>query len=250
MQVRVSFFGNLTRIAGGRTLAVTVSGMTPTVADLRAALTRDLPGIAAHLGKTAIGMDGELVGDEVPLRADREVSLLPPVSGGAPRSARLPAKGRGRDGGPDSPRILEGPLSLDALLEETAGVDAGALVVFAGTVRAEDAGEDIAALEYDVHREMAEKAIRGIESDIRALQGILACRIAHRVGLVSPGEPSVYVVVRGRHRTEAFEAARQGIDRVKAEAPIWKEDIHPDGRRTPHTGKDTTPLRAGSVRRR
>lgn len=236
MEVLVSFYGNLTRLAGGRTRAVVVGGATPTVADLRVALAREIPGIAPQLARTAVGMDGELVRDDTRLHPGREVSLLPPVSGGVPPR---PAEAGAAAG---APRLQEGPLSLDALLDETSGVDAGALVVFAGTVRAEDAGEDIAALEYDVHREMAEKAIRTIEEEIAARPGILACRIVHRVGIVSPGEPSVYVVVRGRHRPEAFEAARAGIDRVKAEAPIWKEDIHPDGRRTAHTGADATPL--------
>jgi molybdopterin synthase catalytic subunit len=172
-----------------------------------ATLTRDgkfKPGAPPRLA----AVDGELVADDTPLLEGREVALLPPVSGGS-----------------GAARIQDGPLSLEALLEETAGVDAGALVVFAGTVRAEDAGEDIAALEYDVHREMAEGAIREIENDIRSQPGVLACRIAHRVGLVSSGEPSVYVVVRGRHRPETFEAAKLGIDRVKAEAPIWKAEV-------------------------
>jgi len=132
-----------------------------------------------------------------------------------------------------SHRITDGPLSLDALLAETAGVDAGALVVFAGTIRASDAGIGIEALDYDVHRAMAEEVIRRIESDLQARDGVLACRIAHRIGPVPAGEASVYVVVRARHRPEAFEAARAGIDRVKSEVPIWKEEVRTDGSRAP-----------------
>jgi len=132
-----------------------------------------------------------------------------------------------------SHRITEGPLSLDALLAETAGVDAGALVVFAGTIRASDNGVEIEALDYDVHRAMAEDVIRKIEGDLQAREGVLACRIAHRIGPVPAGESSVYVVVRARHRLEAFEAARAGIDRVKNEAPIWKEEVRSDGSRAP-----------------
>jgi molybdopterin synthase catalytic subunit len=109
-------------------------------------------------------------------------------------------------------------------------VDAGALAVFGGTVRAVDRDARIAALDYDVHLAMADRAIRRIERTCSSRRdGVLACRIVHRVGRVQAGEPSVYVVVRARHRPEAFEAARDGIDRVKAEAPIWKEDVHPDG---------------------
>jgi MoaE-MoaD fusion protein len=38
-------------------------------------------------------------------------------------------------------------------------------------------------------------------------------------------EPSVAVAVSAPHRGEAFAGAREVIDRVKAEAPIWKKEI-------------------------
>ena len=139
-------------------------------------------------------------------------------------------------------RITNDPLSAAGLIRETEGTDDGALVVFSGNVRGRDRGMQIAALAYDVHREMAEAAIRRIEDEIMERDGVLACRIIHRVGHVPAGESSVLVVVRGRHRAEAFEAARDGIDRVKKEAPIWKEDVFSDGRREPRGPELGTPL--------
>jgi len=38
-------------------------------------------------------------------------------------------------------------------------------------------------------------------------------------------EPSVAVAASAPHRGEAFAGAREIIDRVKAEAPIWKKEI-------------------------
>ena len=38
-------------------------------------------------------------------------------------------------------------------------------------------------------------------------------------------EPSVVVAVSAPHRAEAFAGAREVIDRVKAEAPIWKKEV-------------------------
>ena len=139
-------------------------------------------------------------------------------------------------------RITSDPLSVAALIRETEGTDDGALVVFSGNVRGRDQGMQIAALDYDVHRAMAEAAIRRIEDEITERDGVLACRIIHRVGYVPAGESSVLVVVRGRHRAETFEAARDGIDRVKREAPIWKEDVYSDGRRQPRAPELGTPL--------
>jgi MoaE-MoaD fusion protein len=45
------------------------------------------------------------------------------------------------------------------------------------------------------------------------------------VGDVPLSEPSVIVAASAAHRGEAFAGAREIIDRVKAEAPIWKKEI-------------------------
>ena len=47
----------------------------------------------------------------------------------------------------------------------------------------------------------------------------------HRVGTVPLREPSVVVAVAAAHRGPAFAAAREAIDRIKAEAPIWKREV-------------------------
>jgi molybdopterin synthase catalytic subunit len=49
--------------------------------------------------------------------------------------------------------------------------------------------------------------------------------VAHRVGTVALSEPSVIVAASAPHRGEAFAGARAVIDRVKAEAPIWKKEV-------------------------
>jgi molybdopterin synthase catalytic subunit len=224
MEVEVSFYGHLRSLANGRTLRIPLTASSPTVGDLRGAIVEAIPAIAPHIRQASVGMGIELYPDEAPLLSGVEISLLPPVSGGQEVG----------DGGQDSAsppllsRIQDSPLSLDALLEETAGVDSGALVVFGGSVRAHDRGVGIAALDYDVHSAMAESAMRRIEAELLAREGVLSCRIVHRVGRVPAGEVSVFVIVRARHRPEAFEAARDGIERVKAEVAIWKEDVPSD----------------------
>jgi MoaE-MoaD fusion protein len=39
----------------------------------------------------------------------------------------------------------------------------------------------------------------------------------------------VIVAVSGAHRGEAFAGARDAIDRIKAEAPIWKKEVADGG---------------------
>jgi molybdopterin synthase catalytic subunit len=39
----------------------------------------------------------------------------------------------------------------------------------------------------------------------------------------------VIVAVSAAHRAEAFAGAREAIDRIKAEAPVWKREVEHDG---------------------
>ncbi|MCB0991943.1 MAG: molybdenum cofactor biosynthesis protein MoaE, partial [Acidimicrobiales bacterium] len=51
----------------------------------------------------------------------------------------------------------------------------------------------------------------------------------HRIGPLGLGEVSVVVAVSSPHRPQAFEAARFGIDAIKATVPIWKRETWEGG---------------------
>ena len=53
--------------------------------------------------------------------------------------------------------------------------------------------------------------------------------LLHRTGRLELGESSVIVAVSSPHRAEAFDAARYGIDTLKATAPIWKQETWAGG---------------------
>ena len=53
--------------------------------------------------------------------------------------------------------------------------------------------------------------------------------MVHRLGRVLIGETSVAVIVTAPHRRAAFEAAAEGIDRLKKLVPIWKKERFCDG---------------------
>jgi molybdopterin converting factor subunit 1 len=53
-----------------------------TVADLRAALARDFPALAALLAKSAVAVDHDFAEDDRVLVGGDEVAVIPPVSGG------------------------------------------------------------------------------------------------------------------------------------------------------------------------
>lgn len=125
--------------------------------------------------------------------------------------------------------VTSDPLSLDALLTETDHPDAGALVVFGGTVRRTHEGKEVTAIDYSAYGELAERTFAELEAEVCATFPVNACRIVHRTGDLAVGELSVLVVVRSPHRGDGFEAARYAIDTLKKRAPVWKREAYTDG---------------------
>jgi molybdopterin synthase catalytic subunit len=122
-------------------------------------------------------------------------------------------------------RVSEAPLSLDALAARVRDPRAGAVVTFSGVTR------EVERLEYEAYSEMAEERMRAIAAEALERHGLCAAAVEHRVGEVPLSEPSVIVAVSAPHRGKAFAGAREIIDRVKAEAPIWKKEIEGDEER-------------------
>ncbi len=71
---------------------------------------------------------------------------------------------------------------------------------------------------------MAAEQMRAIVAAAIERHGLCAAAAEHRVGRVALGEPSVVVAASAPHRGEAFAGAREIIDAIKAEAPIWKRE--------------------------
>jgi molybdopterin synthase catalytic subunit len=76
---------------------------------------------------------------------------------------------------------------------------------------------------------MAVKVMAEIGCDIAREHAIGRLAMVHRLGRLQIGETSVAVLVAAPHRQAAFEAALEGINRLKRTAPIWKKEHFADG---------------------
>ena len=159
-----------------------------------------------------MAINREYAGAREPVRAEDEIALIPPVSGGAGSAVR-------------SVRVTEEPLDVAALSAAVRDPRAGAVVVFEGVTR------DVPELDYEAYAEMALEKLRAIGEAEAERHGLCAVALEHRVGTVPLSEPSVVVAASAPHRGEAFAGARALIDRVKAEAPIWKVEVDGADRR-------------------
>jgi molybdopterin converting factor subunit 1 len=197
MRVRVRLFAVLRERAGARELELDL----PDGARVRDAL--DAVGELAAGLPLVMAINREYADENAVLQADDELALIPPVSGGA-----------------DSPHVLvtERPLSLDALVARVRDPRAGAVVTFSGVTR------EVSELDYEAYVEMATHRMAEIVADAILGHGLSAAAAEHRVGAVPLSEASVIVAASAPHRGEAFAGAREIIDRIKAEAPIWKRE--------------------------
>jgi len=203
MLVSVRLFAGLRERAGSERIEVDLPEGA-TVGDLLAAMELAPRSCVAAVNR-------EYAGPDTPIGAGDEVALVPPVSGGAGAVRRA--------------RVTGESLDVGALAAAVRDPRAGAVVLFEGVTR------EVDELEYEAYVEMAEPRLAAIAAEEAARHGLCAVAVEHRTGSVPLSEPSVLVAVSAPHRGEAFAGARAVIDRVKAEAPIWKVEVSADGRR-------------------
>jgi len=203
MIVRIRLFAQLRQRAGTSELELEL----PEGARVRDALAASRIASLAEGLPLVLAVNREYASEDAPLSADDELALIPPVSGGA---------------GPHV-AIVDGPLSLDALLARVRDPRAGAVVTFSGVTR------EVPSLEYEAYAEMALEQMRAVVAEAVARHGLCAAAAEHRVGTVPLSEASVLVAVSAPHRAEAFAGGREIIDRLKQLAPIWKREVDEAG---------------------
>jgi molybdopterin converting factor subunit 1 len=210
--VRVQLFAILKERAGQDHVEVELPD-SPTVADAISAVAQ-LPGLSGlSQGSARMAVNREYASADTLLRDGDELALIPPVSGGASVAPHVHAN------------VTREPLDLGRLIAFVESPRAGAVVSFQGMPR------DIAALEYEAYAEMATERIGAILADCVERFGLCAAAAEHRIGPVPALEASIVIAVSAPHRGAAFDGARAGLDRIKAEAPIWKVEVEADGSR-------------------
>ncbi len=204
MTVTVRFFAMLREQAGTGALAVELgSDATVGAVARQAARAAGIEALMATL-PVAMALNREYADADTPVVDGDELALIPPVSGGAQRVQAT---------------IAGEPISLDRLVAFVRDPRAGAIVTFQGEPR------DVDRLDYEAYVEMAEPRMTLILAEVAAAHGLVAIVAVHRVGSVPIGEASVAVAASAPHRPEAFGGARDAIDRIKAEVPIWKREV-------------------------
>ena len=145
-------------------------------------------------------------------------------------------------------------IDFSSLTESVRSHNAGAVVLFLGTVREFTGAAHTAWLEYEAFPEMAIAAMQRLEAEARQKFDVVNLAISHRYGRLELGDIAVAVAVSSTHRAQAFEAGRWLIDTLKECVPIWKKEhyvdgatewLHPDATPEINAKTDTPPTKPG-----
>jgi len=197
-------------------------------------LIDESPALAAQRDSVRFARNREYAAADETLTDGDELALIPPVAGGAAADTFIRLQ------------VTVHPIDDELLAELRRTVPTtadGAVVLFLGQTRdsagppspgeeaeaARHTGKPVVALEYEVFDEMALNVLRAIAAEIEERFGVTRLAIVHRSGEVPLGDVSVVVCAASPHRSAAFDAARYGIEELKARAPIWKSEQYADG---------------------
>jgi molybdopterin synthase catalytic subunit len=153
-----------------------------------------------------------------------EIAFLPPVSGGAVSDPIEVADAAGHYFA-----ITRHTIDPRAVSARLLSGSEGAVITFEGTVRNNTRGRRTLYLDYECYESMALKLMAEIGREIAASHQICRIAMVHRLGRLLIGETSVAVIVTAPHRRAAFDAALEGINRLKKVVPIWKKEHFADG---------------------
>jgi molybdopterin synthase catalytic subunit len=223
MHIRVLFFGMLKDITGMSEDRVDVPAGSG-LGDVFDRYASRFPRMGEMASSIVLARNQEFAGRDVALADQDEVAFLPPVSGGSDKYLHVIEDPEGHFYALTR-QTIDSPEVARQILQ---GRD-GAIITFEGVVRNNTKGRATKFLDYECYEPMAIKVMAQIGREIAAGHSISRIAMVHRLGRMQIGEASVSIIVASPHRRAAFDAALEGINRLKRLVPIWKKEHFEDG---------------------
>jgi molybdopterin synthase catalytic subunit len=216
----VLFFGMLKDITGRATEELELAEGS-NLGDVFHHYAQQFPRIRDYQDSIVLARNHEFSSRGERVAGGDEVAFLPPVSGGS--------EPRIEDEQGHFFALTRQPIDTACIRQRLLRGEDGAIVDFIGVVRNNTKGRATTHLDYECYEPMALKMMAEIGRNIAHTHPIGHIAMVHRLGRLEIGEASVAVVVTAAHRKPAFEAALEGINRLKRLVPIWKKEHFADG---------------------
>lgn len=220
MRIKVLFFGILRDVTGLREDSVEIpdGGLASSVFDHYAA---QFPRLGEMSRSIVLAVNQRFCAPSAELSDGDELAMLPPVSGGSGENE--PAE----DGNYFA--LTRDTIDAAAIARRILRGEDGAIVTFEGVTRNNTNGRPTRYLEYECYEAMALMTMAEIGEEIAKAHQISRIAMVHRLGRVEIGQTSVVVIATAPHRRAAFDAALEGINRLKKTVPVWKKEYFADG---------------------
>jgi len=223
VRVKVLFFGMLRDIVGRaeEQIELDEGARLESVFERYA---REFPRLKDLTSSIVLALNQQFCERSEAVRDGDEIAFLPPVSGGTGQYTHQLSD-------PDGYffALTRQPIDTQSLGRQILRGEDGALVNFEGVVRNNTRGRATQFLDYECYEGMAVKMMAEIGRELARSYPIGRIAMVHRLGRMQIGETSVAVIVTAPHRKPAFEAALEGINRLKRIVPIWKKEHFADG---------------------
>jgi MoaE-MoaD fusion protein len=230
VRIHVLFFGVLRDVTGLRedSIEVPEGGRA---ASVFAHYSARFPRLAEMSASIVLAVNQKFCAPSEALADGDELAMLPPVSGGSEENIFA---------------LTRDPIDAAALARKILRGEDGALVTFEGVTRNNTKGRPTRYLDYECYEAMALKTMAEIGEEIARTHQISRIAMVHRLGRIEIGETSVVVIAVAPHRRPAFEAALEGINKLKRLVPVWKKEYFEDGEVWVDGEWDESVVKAGS----
>ena len=232
MKFTIQLFAGIAERLNTSQLDFECNGEMITASVLKEQLGQAYPEAASQIRSSFLAVNQKYAPADTILKADDELALIPPVSGGDGTS------NQNHDQQPHTQEhrtedglfmITNAPLSVEEVTNQVITANHGAALTFVGTTREMTGEQRTVHLEYEAYVPMALSHMAAIGTEIAARWPGVICAISHRIGKVDVAEISVVIAVSSPHRSDCYDASRYAIERLKQTVPIWKKEIWEDG---------------------
>ena len=223
MTVKVLFFGQLKDLTGRAEVRLELTGGA-CLDDIFRHYAEEFPRLGEMARSIVMARNHEFADLSSAVADGDEIAFLPPVSGGSSVWTHEISDPAGHFFA-----LTRQAIDTRALTERVRRDEDGAVIAFEGVVRNHSKGRATRFLDYECYEEMAIRKMAEIGREMVASGTVGRVAMVHRLGRMEIGETSVAIVVSAPHRKPAFEAALEGINRLKKLVPIWKKEYFADG---------------------
>jgi MoaE-MoaD fusion protein len=213
MNVKLLFFASHKRTAG---ISETNFELANTTTVREAARLVELK-FNLELTGSMVAVNDEYATPDVILNHGDTLAFIPPVAGGEPD--------------PDFFLVSADPLPIHDLHAKLIRPGWGGQAMFTGSTRTPNKNLSILRLEYEAYPALCQNVMRALALEARAKWELGAVVLAHRTGIVLPGEISIFVGAGSSHRRACLDAVPWLVDEAKSRLPVWKLEVATTGER-------------------